>query len=722
MAALDERQLDPAIGLAGPDGSGPRETFRLFALKHGDCFVVADAHGDIQGQGDGLFVDDTRILSRYQLRIGDKEPSLLGASLSEDNILFTANSTNVPMPAPGGGMTLWGVIHIERTRILWQNRLYERVTLSNFGGSDIVVPLTFNFAADFRDMFEVRGSTRQLRGRTHEAQLSGDGVTLSYEGLDQVTRQSTLSFSQAPDRLQGDRAVFNINLPKRGCHVLYIEVGTERTDTPSRVRFRAAAVRARLEMRTKRRRGASVYSSGRVFNDWLARAQADTALLTTELSTGPYPYAGIPWFSTAFGRDGIISALQMMWLNPRLARGVLAFLATHQATETAPFSDAQPGKILHETRKGEMAVLRELPFGRYYGSVDTTPLYIYLASVYADRTGDMAFIDQLWPSLCAAASWMEGAGDQNGDGFVDYQRAEESGLANQGWKDSFDSIQHADGSLPEGPVALVEVQGYVYAAYCGLARLAKRRGEDAQAAYWQHRAEALRQAVETHFWMEDMGFYALALDGKGKPCRVRASNVGHLLFVGLPSPERAHRVADQLLAGAFHTGWGIRTLADTEVCFNPMSYHNGSVWPHDTAICAAGLARYGVRGGVVKLMSDTFEAAVRFGMRLPELFCGFPREQGETPIAYPVACVPQAWAAGSVFMLLQACLGIEIDGWRGEIHVNRPKLPIGIDQLTVRRVTVGEHTVDLFFQRMGGQVIASISDHEEGLVPLIVRS
>ncbi|WP_416211202.1 amylo-alpha-1,6-glucosidase [Nitrospirillum sp. BR 11828] len=247
-------------------------------------------------------------------------------------------------------------------------------------------------------------------------------------------------------------------------------------------------------------------------------------------------------------------------------------------------------------------------------------------------------------------------------------------------------------------------------------------GEDAQAAYWQHRAEALRQAVETHFWMEDLGFYALALDGKGRPCRVRASNVGHLLFVGLPSPERAQRVADQLLAGAFHTGWGIRTLADTEVCFNPMSYHNGSVWPHDTAICAAGLARYGVRGGVVKLMSDTFEAAVRFGMRLPELFCGFPREQGETPIAYPVACVPQAWAAGSVFMLLQACLGIQIDGWRGEIHVNRPKLPIGIDQLTVRRLTVGEHTVDLFFQRMGGQVIASISDHEEGLVPLIVRS
>jgi glycogen debranching enzyme len=723
MAQLDERQLDPAIALTAPDGSSPRETYRLFALKHADCFVVADAYGDILGLGDGLFCEDTRILSRYQLLIGDKTPSLLGASLSQDNVVFTANCTNLSSPTAEGGLMPRGIVHIERTRFLWGNRMFECLTLSNYGGRDMMVPITLTFSADFRDMFEVRGSTRRLRGRTDEAEILADGVIFRYEGLDHVVRESVVSFSETPDHLEAGRAIFFVKLPKRDRHVLYIEIGAGRAEVaPNRERFRGAYARARWEMRRKRRNGATVYSSGRVFNDWLTRAQADTALLTTELPTGPFPYAGIPWFSTIFGRDGIISALQMIWLNPRLARGVLAFLAQHQATETAAFSDAQPGKILHETRKGEMTALHELPFGRYYGSVDTTPLYVFLACAYADRTGDMAFIDKLWPSLCAAAAWMEGVGDQNRDGFVDYQRAAESGLANQGWKDSFDSIQHADGSLPEGPIALVEVQGYVYAAYRGLAGLAQRRGDDEKAAYWQVRAETLRQAVETHFWMEDVGFYALAIDGNGRPCQVRASNAGHLLFVGLPSVERAHRVADHLMTAAFHSGWGIRTLADSEVCFNPMSYHNGSVWPHDTAICAAGLARYGIRDGVVRLMSDTFEAAVRFNMRLPELFCGFPRTPGEAPIGYPVACLPQAWSAGSVFMLMQACLGIEIDGWRGEIHINRPKLPIGIDQLTIHRLSVGEVQVDLSFQRTGGRVAAYLADRDEGLVPLIVRS
>ncbi|TIP79269.1 MAG: amylo-alpha-1,6-glucosidase, partial [Mesorhizobium sp.] len=476
----------------------------------------------------------------------------------------------------------------------------------------------------------------------------------------------------------------------------YVEVGPEMAETPNRDRFRAAAARARFGMRAKRRHGATVHSSGRVFNDWVERARADVALLTTELSTGPYPYAGIPWFSTAFGRDGVISALQMLWLNPGLARGVLAFLAQHQATETSPFSDSQPGKIMHETRKGEMAALRELPFGRYYGGVDTTPLYIHLACAYADRTGDMAFVDSLWPSLCAAAEWTEEASRPTG--FVTYQRAAESGLANQGWKDSHDSVFHADGRTPRGPIALVEVQGYAFAAFRGLAALARRRGEIDRADHWESSAEAMRAAVERHFWLDDLGFYALAIDGAGEPCKVRTSNVGHLLYVGLPAPARAQMVADQLLSASFHSGWGLRTLADDAVYFNPMSYHNGSIWPHDTAICGAGLARFGEREHVIRLMSSTFESAVHFNMRLPELFCGFTRAPGEAPIAYPVACLPQAWSAGSAFMLMQACLGLEIDGWDGEIHVTRPRLPIGIDTLTLRHLGVGTRKVDLTFQ------------------------
>ncbi len=466
--------------------------------------------------------------------------------------------------------------------------------------------------------------------------------------------------------------------------------------------------------------GGTTHSSGRVFNDWLSRARADIALLTTELPTGPYPYAGIPWFSTAFGRDGVISALQMLTLDPGLARGVLSFLAEHQATETSPFSDSQPGKIMHETRKGEMALLRELPFGRYYGGVDTTPLYVFLASSYAARTGDMEFIDRLWPSLCAAAGWMDEAGRESG--FVTYHRGAESGLSNQGWKDSFDSVFHADGRFPKGPIALVEVQGYVYAAYRGLAELAARRGEAERTAQWSASAEMMREAVETHFWMEDKGFYALAIDGEGMPCRVRTSNAGHLLYVGLPSPERAARVTEALLAANFHSGWGLRTLADDEILFNPMSYHNGSIWPHDTAICAAGIARYGERDSVVRLLSGTFEAAVHFNMRLPELFCGFTRAPGEAPIAYPVACLPQAWSAGAAFMLLQACLGIEIDGWHGEIKVTSPRMPTGIDNLVIHHLSVGNASVDLNFQRVGDRVVAFLDDRQEGLVPLVVRT
>lgn len=717
---LDERKLDPAVALASLDETAPREPHRLYALKHGDCFAVADAYGDIRGIGDGFFRDDTRVLSDFRLTVGGRSMSLLGASLSQDNVLFTTNLTNLPIESTTGFHIPQGAIHIERVRLVWQERLYERITLSNYSQHHATILLSLRFAADFRDMFEVRGSTRSKRGVSHSAELDRNAVVLRYEGLDKVVRTSAISFSTTPDRLTGEQAEFFVPVAKRTRQTLYVEVGSDVGVVPDRERFRMAAARARFDMRAKRRHGATLHSSGRVFNDWITRARADVALLTTELPTGPYPYAGIPWFSTAFGRDGVISALQMLWLNPGLARGVLAFLAQHQAVDTSPFSDSQPGKIMHETRKGEMTALSELPFGRYYGGVDTTPLYVHLACAYADRTGDIAFIDALWPSLCAAAQWMEEA--SRATGFVTYQRAAASGLANQGWKDSFDAVFHADGRTPKGPIALVEVQGYVFAAFRGLAELAMRRGEAALAERWSGRAEAMRQLVESRFWVEEMGFYALALDGDGEPCKVRTSNVGHLLYVGLPERERAAKVADQLLSASFHSGWGLRTLADDAIFFNPMSYHNGSIWPHDTALCAAGMATYGIRDSVVRLMSGTFEAAVHFNMRLPELFCGFTRAPGEAPIAYPVACLPQAWSAGSAFMLMQSCLGLHVDGWTGEIQVTRPRLPIGIDNLVIRHLGVGDAAVDLTFQRVGDRIAAFLADHDEGRVPLIVRS
>ncbi|MBW8304755.1 MAG: amylo-alpha-1,6-glucosidase, partial [Brevundimonas sp.] len=454
------------------------------------------------------------------------------------------------------------------------------------------------------------------------------------------------------------------------------------------------------------------------FNDWLDQSRADVALLTTDLPTGPYPYAGVPWFSTPFGRDGIITAWQMLWLDPSLAKGVLTYLAMRQATEFSAFQDSAPGKIMHETRAGEMSALGEVPFGLYYGGVDTTCLFVALAGAYLKRTGDMATIHALWPSLLAAVGWMKEYGDVSGDGLISYQRAADTGLSNQGWKDSEDSIFHRDGRFPKGPVALLEVQGYAFAAWEAMADMARLVGDDRQAE-WAARAGDVRELVEARFWMEDEQFYAIALDGDGEQCRSIGSNAGHLLFTGLPSRERARAVTKRMLGAEFRSGWGLRTLATGQARFNPMSYHNGSVWPHDTAMAAAGMAQYGERRAVALLLGEIYAAATHFHMRLPELFCGFERTPGEPPIAYPVACLPQAWAAGSVFLMLQAALGLRIDAIEGVVEIDRPLLPSGIDRLNLTRLQVGDATVDVTFQQMGRHTVV-MPRRREG--PVSVRT
>lgn len=714
---------DPAPDPAPPpDLSARRVPLRMYALKHGDTFLVADALGNVAGDDDGLFHNDTRILSRFVVLLGGALPSLLGAGLSQDNAVFTSHATNrTPSPLGDEGLPE-GAIHLQRSMLLWDDRLYQQIRVENFGQNEVRVPLTIQFGADFRDMFEVRGATRLRRGTLAGPQVGNDAAVLRYTGLDKVGRQAVIRFSQAPERIDSGTAEFRFRLPGHAAADLYVEVGAAETaEAPGRARFRHAAAQARRRMRALSRHGTVLRSSGRLFNDWIDKSRSDLSLLVTELPTGPYPYAGIPWFSTTFGRDAIITALQTLWLSPALAQGVLRFLASRQALEASAFKDAQPGKIMHEARRGEMVALGELPFAEYYGGVDTTPLFVMLAGAYASRTGDMALIDELWPALLRAIGWVERRADGNEGGFLDYARSSEKGLSNQGWKDSHDSVFHADGRFPDGPIALVEVQGYAFAAFRTMGDLAARRGLDDEATRWRVRAEALRVAVEERFWMEDQGFYALALDGYGEPCRVRASNAGHLLYCGLPSPDRAARVARQLLDTPFNSGWGIRTLARGQANFNPMSYHNGSVWPHDGALCAAGLARYGERDGVVRLLSELFETASQFGMRLPELFCGFPRARGEGPIAYPVACLPQAWASGAGFMMLQACLGLRVDGLRSRITVDCPCLPIGIESLTVEALPVGPHRVTLGFRRIGDRVVVAPQGIRPPEVDIIIR-
>ncbi len=693
-------------------------SFTTHVLKDGDSFLVANAYGDIEGDSDGLFHDDTRLLSVARMRIAGARPEMLSATVTRDNVFFVAHLTNQPLPPLGVNPLPSGLLHVMRTRFLSGNRLYERLRFHNFGLQPVRAPLHFAYDADFRDMFEVRGVERPARGETQPARIGDASITFGYRGLDGRLRESVVAFSKRPASLDADGAAFELALEPGGSDELFIEVGLVEQATPTLARYRQAAAHARRRMRARSRRGARVRSGGPLFGDWLERSRADLALLTSDLPTGPYPFAGIPWFSTPFGRDAVITSLQTLWLNPGLARGVLAFLAEHQAHESSSFLDAAPGKIMHETRKGEMARLRELPFGLYYGGVDTTPLFVMLAGAYATRTGDLGFVDRLWPALKAATAWIERTCDRNPLGLLDYARGEDSGLANQGWKDSEDSVFHADGRMPPGPIALVEVQGYAFAALRAMAALALRRGEAADAARWQQRAHALRETVEQRFWMRDRGYYGIAIDGEGALCEVLASNPGHLLYVGLPAPDRAARTSARLLSPAFASGWGLRTLAEGEARYNPMSYHNGSVWPHDTALCAAGIARGGDRDGAVRLLRGMFDTASHFDMRLPELFCGFARKHGNTPVSYPVACLPQAWAAGSCFMLLQACLGVEVDGWANEIRVRRPRLPLGIDQVSVRGLQVGERSIDLVFTRSGDVILAHAEGPDASEVPL----
>lgn len=684
-------------------------------------FAVFDRYGDIETTGlgeEGIFYQGTRFLSELALFLGNSRPLLLSSTVREDNSLFTADLTNVDLLDDQTISIPRGTVHITRSKFLYEHTCYEQLRICNYGLSSVKFPLALKFTADWADIFEVRGTRRSRKGQKLDPIVHGDATTLAYNGLDGIHRSTRIQFSPQPRTLTASDCCFDIELASKQDIVLEIRISFDlQHSTNGTAPYQQALSNAIHKTRAAGGDLCHIQSSNEQFNSWMKRSVADIHMMTVGNPEKDYPYAGVPWFSTVFGRDGIITALECLWADPSLARGVLHYLAETQADKVDPASDAEPGKILHEARRGEMAAVGEVPFAHYYGSVDATPLFVMLAGAYYERTADLEFQRSLWPHLERALRWMDQYGDRDHDSFIEYSRESPNGLVQQGWKDSGDSVFYDNGALAEPPIALCEVQGYAYAGKRSAARIAAALGNSKAAAALQQQAEELKSRFQKAFWCDDLGTYALALDGNKRPCRVRTSNPGHCLYTRIADPEHAATVAKTLLDKHFFNGWGIRTVASGEARYNPMSYHNGSVWPHDNAIIAAGLGAYGFRQQAAQVLLGFLDVSAFVDLhRLPELFCGLERRSGEGPTAYPVACSPQAWAAASIYLLLQACLGIEVSALERQIIFEKPFLPPQLPDLTIRGLKLGKGSIDLVLKRqantVGVDVLGNSSDFQ----------
>jgi glycogen debranching enzyme len=682
-------------------------------LADAQSFAVFEVGGDIAEsplEALGFFYKDTRFLSAFEMTIARQAPYFLNSYLSDDNAEFRANLTNPDLAGRDGKIELpRNSIQIERSWVMVNAGLYHRLTINNYSHAPVRVPFDLVFGADFADLFEVRGVRRERHGEHLPAEIGHAGIKFRYRGLDQVTRFTEIAFDPAPRRLSERRASFVAHLkPEEAVKFeVRIHCGLEEPSASSATLVqRASDFQSALALRhgeiEKAQSGwAKITASQGILDLLLRRSVADLNSIIGHTEQGTFMMAGIPWFATLFGRDSLLTSLSVLQFNPEIAGRTLRTLATLQGTKVDEARDEQPGKIVHEMRAGEMAATGEIPFGRYYGTIDATPLFLWLLGLYVSITGDLKLAGDLWPNVERALEWIDKWGDRDHDGYVEYMRETPQGLSNQGWKDSFDSISHENGDLAEPPIALCEVQGYVYAAFVEIAHVARRLGKSDLAAQLEHRAAALKSNFMRDFWIAEKETVALALDGKKQPCRVMSSNAGHCLATGIVDGDAGRAMAARLLQDDMFSGWGIRTLSEGERRYNPMSYHNGSVWPHDNAIVAMGLARCRNHDGIIRVLNGLMDAAVAFRAgSLPELFCGFHREPHLGPVPYPVACHPQAWAAASVFLIMQAMLGIRILGFDNRVTIDTPIMPPWLDWLRIENIRVGQGAVSLTFQRM----------------------
>lgn len=682
---------------------------RTHVLNHCDTFGIISRSGDILPLGkevQGIYHRDTRYINCLELRINGIKPTLLSSNIKEENEILSVDLTNPDMQPEHGGLHQ-GTLHLHRSQFVRDGVFHEKIELINYNEHPHHLVLSIRFGSDFKDIFEVRGLKRAKRGEFMGYEFPDpQTIHMTYRGLDKVNRVCRITFGNGtyqPEDRQTGSVKFDLDLPPGQTVLLDYAISFEEgNETTSHRDYQTARTRIGPEMEKTKSYFPVIETSNEQFTHWIHRSKADLVSLMADTPFGKYPYAGVPWYNTAFGRDGLITALETLWIAPALSRDVLRYLAGNQATTINHTVDAEPGKILHETRGGEMVALNEVPFRQYYGTIDATPLFVMLAGEYYNRTADLGTIKQIWPNIVQAINWIDEYGDLDGDGFVEYQHKSKNGLTNQGWKDSYDSVFYANGQLAGPPIALCEVQGYVYCAKMHSANLALLLGEKALAEKWRTEARILKEKFNDAFWDREMECYILALDGKKQPCRVKSSNAGQVLFTGIADPAKAKKLVSTLMKPDMFNGWGIRTLSSEERRYNPMSYHNGSIWPHDVALIAEGMGRYGYHQQAMQLMTGLFDASLFINLqRLPELFCGTDRRAGEGPTAYPVACSPQAWSVAAVFMLLKAILQVRIVPLKKQISFHKPTLPPYLDTLHIRNLEVGDMQIDLELIRHG---------------------
>jgi glycogen debranching enzyme len=724
------------FGYGDPSAQPEATGVEKLVLKRGNLFLVANRMGDLTPSGArdlGLFLTDTRHLSAWKLAVKGGPPLCLSTQVSPDYVSqvdFTITSLHVGDLL---GKEPVNFLHLRRDQII-DGDFVDRLLLTNFLDRPIDYWIELEWACDFADVFEVRGARRGRRGRYHAPAVEGSRVVLRYDGLDGRTYATEIEIHDAAerrspvgawiDRLEGGGARIAFHLePREGSEVSFIvrasqgEAPRRRTARPfGEIAAESAAAYAQWSQRCTR-----FSSSNALLDHALEQGVADLKALTVYHFDEPVISAGIPWYTCPFGRDALITGFQALLATPEVARQALRFLARLQGQAVDPARDEEPGKIPHEIRFGEMALAGEVPHTPYYGSVDATPLFLVLLSEYFQWTADRATVDELMPAADAALAWVEQRLRTHGEGFLDYERQAPRGLRNQGWKDSHDGVPFADGTPAETPIALVEVQGYALDALRRMAELHAQLGRASRATDLLAASGELSRGIEERFFLAGKSTYAIALDGAGRQVDAVTSNPGHLLFSRAIANDRARLVADSLLSRDMWSGWGIRTLASGQKAYNPLSYHNGTVWPHDNSLAAMGMAYYGLTDHATQVFEGLWAAAQHFRhLRMPELFCGLDRSSGQFPVHYPVACSPQAWASGAWFLLLRGCLGIYADAPRSTLRIVSPRLPAGVEHLTLRGVRVGPSRATLEFTRgSGGGAFVAVNDVEGP--PLHVR-